>query len=140
MCALKQYCEELFALKKVEPNSSLGSAINYTLKNWQGLTRFLHTAGCPLDNNELEQLLKLQIRSRKSSMFYKTEHSAFVSSVMTTLVATCDKNKVDPFHYLETLYTNQSRVAKNPEQWLPWTYQESLARVKPNTQPLQQAA
>ena len=140
MRALKQYCEDLLALKKVEPNSALGRAINYTLKNWHGLTRFLHAVGCPLDNNELEQLLKLQIRSRKSSLFYKTEYSAFVSSVMTTLVATCDKNKVNPFQYLEALYTYQSCVAKNPKQWFPWTYQESLARLKPNAQPLQQAA
>ena len=37
--------------KKVEPNSSLGSAISYMLRHWQPLTLFLRQAGAPLDNN-----------------------------------------------------------------------------------------
>ena len=41
-----------FELRKVEPNSSLGEAIAYSLKHWEKLTLFLRQAGAPLDNNE----------------------------------------------------------------------------------------
>jgi hypothetical protein len=129
MKSLKIYLEEQMATKKVEPNSSLGKAMNYTLKNWHGLTRFLEVEGAPIDNNEMEQTLKVQIKSRKNSLFYKTEFSAFVGSVLTSVIATCDKNGINPFHYLESVYIHQDAVVKEPEEWLPWNYKETLSKL-----------
>jgi hypothetical protein len=48
---LHGWLEAQFAEKKVEPNSGLGSAIQYSLKHWKELTLFLRQAGAPLDNN-----------------------------------------------------------------------------------------
>ena len=48
---LQKWMREQFEQKKVEPNSGLGQAINYMLKRWQTLTRFLSVPGAPLDNN-----------------------------------------------------------------------------------------
>src|SRR5207248_3861682 len=42
-----------------------------------------------LDNNTVERALKLFIRQRKNSLFYATEHSAYIASVLTSLIATC---------------------------------------------------
>jgi hypothetical protein len=36
------------------------------------LTLFLEQPGVPLDNNIIERSLKLAIRNRKNSLFYKT--------------------------------------------------------------------
>jgi hypothetical protein len=36
---------------RVEPNSGLGDAIQYCVKHWTKLTRFLHVAGAPLDKD-----------------------------------------------------------------------------------------
>ena len=44
--------------KQVEPNSGLGEAINYMLKRWETLTRFLSVPGAPLDNNIAKRALK----------------------------------------------------------------------------------
>jgi hypothetical protein len=44
--------------KRVEPNSSLGAAIQYMLRHWEKLTLFLRVAGAPLDNNLCERALK----------------------------------------------------------------------------------
>ena len=126
---LKIYLEEQMATKKVEPNSSLGKAMNYTLKNWHGFTRFLEVEGAPIDNNEMEQTLKAIIKSRKNSLFFKTEFSAFVGSVLTSVIATCDKNGINPFHYLESVYRHQDVVVKEPEDWLPWNYKETLSKL-----------
>lgn len=45
--------------------------------------------GAPLENNLAERALKLFIRQRKNSLFYRTEHSAYIASVLTSLIATC---------------------------------------------------
>jgi transposase len=54
-----------FAEKKVEPNSGLGSAIQYCLRHWPELTLFLRQAGAPLDNNIVERALKKAVYIEK---------------------------------------------------------------------------
>lgn len=112
--------------KRVEPNSSLGKAFLYMLKHWDRLTGFLRIEGAPLDNNIAERALKVPIRSRKSSLFYKTEYGAFVGSMMTSLIHTCVLAKENPHHYLIELQKNRKEVAKKPEEWLPWNYRATL--------------
>jgi len=47
--------------KIVEPNSHLGAAISYFLKNYSRLTLFLRKPGIPLSNCECEQAIKVVI-------------------------------------------------------------------------------
>jgi len=56
---------------RVEPNSGLGQAMQYSLKHWTKLTRFLHVAGAPLDNNLVERALKRAILHRKMRCFIR---------------------------------------------------------------------
>jgi len=51
MDELKRWFAEQFEQRKVEPNSSLGAAINYMLTHWDKLTLFLRQPGAPLDKN-----------------------------------------------------------------------------------------
>ena len=110
----------------VEPNSSLGKAIKYVLKHWENLTRFLHVEGVPLDNNICERAIKTAIYHRKNSLFYKNEHGAFIGDMFMSLIHTCALNGVNAFDYLTELQKNSSKVFKNPSEWLPWNYKESL--------------
>jgi len=89
MDQLKHWLDQQFAERFVEPNSSLGKAMTYMQSHWDTLTRFLSVPGAPLDNNLVERALKLFIRQRKNSLFYATEHSAYIASVLTSLIATC---------------------------------------------------
>jgi len=84
-------------------------------------------AGAPLDNNLVERALKLFIRQRKNSLFYKSEHSAYIASVLTSLIATCLYAGVSVLEYLVALQEHRREVFAKPEAWLPWTYQASLA-------------
>jgi hypothetical protein len=59
MQGLKQWLEQQFAERTVEPNSSLGKAFRYLLTHWQTLTRFLQVENAPLENNIAERALKL---------------------------------------------------------------------------------
>jgi len=127
MDKLKQWLETQAADRLVEPNSSLGKAIAYLLGHWETLTRFLSVPGAPLDNNMVERALKLFIRQRKNSLFYATEHSASIASVLTSLIATCLYAGVNALEYLVALQEHRAEVFAAPEAWLPWTYQANLA-------------
>jgi len=121
---LKEWLQEQFDQRKVEPNSSMGKAISYMLKHWEPLTLFLRVPGAPLDNNVCEQVLKRAILHRKNSLFFKTEHGAYIGDLFMSLIHTCTLNRVNPFHYLTTLQKHSSELFKDPKHWLPWNYQQ----------------
>jgi hypothetical protein len=116
------WLEEQFEKRLVESNSGLGQAISYVLNHWTELTRFLHVPGAPLDNNICEQALKKSICHRKNSLFYKTEHGAYIGDMFMSLIHTCILNNENPFDYLTELQRHSSEVFKNPSNWLPWNY------------------
>lgn len=111
----------------VEPNSSLGKAVAYMQTHWENLTRFLQVENAPLDNNLVERALKRFIRQRKNSLFYQTEHSAYIASVLTSLIATCVHAGINALDYLVALQENRQAVFADPELWLPWEWASSRA-------------
>lgn len=139
MASLKGWLAQKLEGNEVEPNSSLGKAMKYMLKHWEGLTRFLHVPGAMLDNSISERALKIPIRSRKNSLFYKTEHGAFVGSLLMSIIHTRVMNEENPVDYLIALQKNKKALFKSPKDWLPWTYKEALERSA-RSPPLLQAA
>jgi hypothetical protein len=127
MDELKGWLQKQFDDRLVEPNSSLGKAIIYLQTHWVTLTRFLSISGAPLDNNLVERALKLFIRQRKNSLFFRTEHSAYIASVITSLIATCLYAGVNALDYLVALQEYRAEVVAEPAAWLPWTYAASRA-------------
>jgi hypothetical protein len=133
---LQAWLDKQRADRLVEPHSSLGQAITYMQNHWKTLTRFLSLPGAPLENNVVERALKLFIRQRKNSLFYKSEPSAYIASVLTSLIVTCIDAGVNVLDYLVALQEHRAEVFADPSAWLPWTYQASLGRaVVPSTPP-----
>ena len=93
--------------------------------HWVTLTRFLSVPGAPLENNLVERALKLFIRQRNNSLFYKSEHSAYIASVLTSLIITCIYAGVNALDYFVALQEHRAEVFADPEAWLPWTYHAS---------------
>jgi hypothetical protein len=122
LTTLQTWLEQQTAERLVEPNSSLGKAIGYLLGHWETLTRFLTVPGAPLDNNTAERALKLCIRQRKNSLFYATEHSAYIASLLTSVIATCLQAGVNALEYLVAVQEHRQEVFANPSAWLPWNY------------------
>jgi hypothetical protein len=122
MAVLQKWLEQQTQERLVEPNSSLGKAIAYLLGHWPTLTRFLTVPGAPLDNNVAERALKLCIRQRKNSLFYATEHSAYIASVLTSVIATCLQAGVNALEYLVAVQEHRQEVFAHPSAWLPWNY------------------
>ena len=129
MDALRAWGQQQLASGEVEENSGLGKAIAYFENQFSGLTRFCHVPGIPLDNNRMEGVLKLVIRNRKNAMFFKTLAGAAIGDVLTSLIATCHLNAINPFEYLIALQRYRKSVRLAPQQWLPWNYSRAAAEV-----------
>jgi len=124
--ALKTCLEQQPAPRLVEPNSSFGKAFAYRLEHWETLTRVLKEPGAPLDNNIAERAVKLAIRQRQNSLFYATEHSAYIASILTRVIATWVQAGVHALDYLVALQEHRQEGFATPSAWLPWNYQAAL--------------
>jgi transposase len=118
--------------KRIEPNSGLGDAFQYLLKRWDKLTLFLRVPGAPLENNICERALKMAIRHRNNSLFYRSQRGARVGDIYMTLIYTAELHGENPFEYLVALLAHPAEVAADPAAWLPWTFQATLARASPS--------
>lgn len=116
--------------RKVEPNSGLGKAITYMLRHWSALTLFLEKEGAPLDNNLAERALKRAVLHRKNALFYRTLNGAEVGDLFMSLIHTCQLNDVNSFRYLVELQKHPDLLAESPADWMPWSYQNTLARIR----------
>ena len=128
MQELHQWMSEQCSAKLVEPNSGLGKAYRYMLTRWAKLTLFLHREGAPLDNNCCERALKRAICHRRNSLFYKSQHGADVGDLFMSLIYTAELHGQNAYDYLTQVQRHCPQVAKNPGDWLPWTYRATLAR------------
>ena len=106
----------------VEENSGLGKAINYLNKHFDGLTAFCRIPGAQLDNNRMENQLKLVIRDRKNAMFRKTQTGADIGDIVTSLIATCAESGTNVFDYFIWLQQEHEQVKLNPKHYLPWNF------------------
>lgn len=125
MQALKAWGLTQLDTEAVEANGGLGKAIRYFINHYEGLTRFCFEQNMPLDNNAMEALLKIVIRNRKNALFFKTLAGAAIGDVLTSVIATCHLNGVNPYEYLIQLQRHRDVVKADPLIWLPWNYPQA---------------
>lgn len=116
--------------KTFEEHSSFGKAIKYLLKHFDKLTRFYQLPGVPIDNNRIEETLKIIIRSRKTCHFFKTVNGSGVANVLTSLIGTGMRADINLFDYLTVLQRHADKVRTNPSDWLPWNYLDTLTATE----------
>ncbi len=129
MAILYRWLNNQLVYELAEENSGFGLAIKYLLKHWKPLTTFLRIAGAILDNSWAERAIKIAIRHRRNSLFYRTSHGAQVGDCLMSIIYTCQQNNVNALEYLNALQRNAERVRESPELWLPWNYQQNLVQL-----------
>jgi transposase len=86
-------------------------------------------AGAPIDNSLCEQAIKVAIRHRRNSLFYKTFKGAQVGDCLMSVIHTAAKNNVNIFEYLNALQRYKNSVQVDPSSWLPWNYKNMLDKM-----------
>jgi transposase len=100
--------------------SSLVRAIDYLLKNYDGLTYFLKREDLPIDNNSQERLLRSPVVGRKTWYGTHSRRGAETNAVLFSLVESCKLNKVNPRDYFRDLIhaIHEGREIFTPHEYL----------------------
>ena len=106
---------------KVPPKSSLAKAINYTLNQWEPLTRYLDDGQLIIDNNAAERQIRPFTIGRKNWLFMGSVAGAEAASVIYSLIETAKANGLNPEEYLTTLLKNIPTMSPDMlHTLLPW--------------------
>ena len=112
------------------PQSPLGKAVNYCIKLWPGLTRFLEDGRLEIDNNLTEQEIKPLVIARKNFLFAASVDGARALCMHFGMIRTAKLHGLDPYHYYVKLL--QSLPLCNSlddyEKLLPWNIQLDYAK------------
>ena len=122
MKAIQTWALEQQKRPSFEEHSAFGKAVNYYLRHYDKLVMFCKVPGALIDNNRMEEKLKIVIRGRKTYHFYKTAVGAGVANVLISLIATAHTNNINIYDYLLALQQYKDMARQNPDLWLPWTY------------------
>jgi hypothetical protein len=52
-----------------------------------------------------------------------------MGDLFMSLIHTCELNGVNAFDYLMELLRHAEELKRNPSEWMPWNYRETLTRL-----------
>lgn len=107
----------------VLPKSPMGQAITYALNQWDALGVYTTDGDLAIDNNASENALRRVAIGRKNWIFCGSDNGGHTAAVLFTLMATCQRHRVDPFVYLRDVLTRMPATPVNeldrflPDRW-----------------------
>jgi hypothetical protein len=113
--------------QKVPDGSATARAIDYSLKRWAALTRYIDDGDVPIDNNWVENQIRPIAIGRSNWLFAGSLRAGKRAAAVMTLVHSARINGIDPYAYLrdalERLPTlPASRITELlPHRWQPAT-------------------
>jgi transposase len=108
---------------QVLPKSPIGQAVGYMKNQWTYLTRFLEDGAIPIDNNEVERLIRPIAVGRGNWTFLGSEGGGDWAARLFGLLGTCKLQGVDPYAWMKDVLERvrdhpPDRVAElTPRNW-----------------------
>lgn len=97
------------------PKGLLGKAVNYALKNWPSLVRYLENGHITPDNNAAENAIRPFVLGRKNWLFAGHPNGAHASAALFSLIETAKANGLKPYFYLRYLFERLPLAVKESE-------------------------
>lgn len=88
------------AFARVLPKSDFAQAVGYLRNHWDALQVFLADGRLPIDNNDVEQLMKQVAVGRKNWLFVGSVEAGVRAATLLTIVSTAVRNDLDVWAYL----------------------------------------
>lgn len=106
---------------KTPPKGLLGKAVNYTLKNWPLLVRYLEQGYITPDNNAAENAIRPFVVGRKNWLFSGSPNGASASACLYSLIESAKACGLKPYDYLRYLFDNIpfAKIEADYEKLLP---------------------
>lgn len=101
----------------VPPKSPIGKAIQYCLKYWVALKRYIDDGRLEIDNNLSERAIKQFVIGRKNWLFHGSEKGATAGCYFYSLIQTCKVHNIDCFAYLKYIFTIIPTLSKDFNDW-----------------------
>ncbi len=86
---------------KVPEGSATAKAIDYSLRRWMALTRFVDNAQVPIDNNWVENQIRPVALGRKNWLFAGSLRAGERAAAVMSLIQSAKLNGHDPHGYLK---------------------------------------
>ncbi|MGE8408047.1 MAG: IS66 family transposase [Pseudomonas sp.] len=114
------------AQRDLVPNgSATAKALDYSLKRWVALTRYLDDGAVPIDNNQVESQIRPWALGRSNWLFAGSLRSGKRATAIMSLIQSARMNGHDPYAYLKDVLTRlptqrASEIGQLlPHQWVP---------------------
>lgn len=110
------------AAERVLPKDKFAEALGYLRNQWDALQLYLSDGRLPIDNNEVEQLMKQVAIGRKNWLFIGSVAAGARAADLLTLVSSAVRNDLDVWAYvkdvLDQLLTgSKDYAALRPDRW-----------------------
>ena len=113
---------------RVPDGGGIANALDYSLKRWQALGRFLVDGAVSIDNNHIENLMRPWAMGRKAWLFAGSELAGQRAAIVMSLVQSAKLHGHDPWAYLKDVL---QRLPSHPnrliEDLLPHRWQAPTA-------------
>ncbi len=121
---------------KVPDGAGIARALDYSLKRWVALTRYLDDGRLPIDNNWIENRIRPIALGRKNWLFAGSQRAGRRAAAVMSLIQSAKMNGHDPYAYLKDVLT---RLPTHPnsriEDLLPHRWQPEAASLTALTRP-----
>ena len=108
---------------KITDGSATARALDYSLKRWAALTRYLDDGQLPIDNNWIENQIRPIALGRSNWLFAGSLRAGQRAAAVMSLIQSARMNRHDPYAYLKDVLTRlpthkASRIAELlPHRW-----------------------
>ncbi|MBB6157372.1 transposase [Pseudomonas sp. JAI115] len=104
----------------VPEGSATAKALDYSLKRWVALTRYLDDGAVPIDNNPVENTIRPWALGRSNWLFAGSLRSGKRAAAIMSLIQSARLNGHDPYAYLKDVLTYlPTQRASEIDQLLP---------------------
>lgn len=111
--------------QKIVDGSATAKALDYSLRRWDALTRFVHDGRLPVDNNHIENQIRPIAIGRNNWLFAGSLRAGKRAAAVMSLIQSAKLNGHDPYAYLKDVLTRLPTQRASlihellPHRWQP---------------------
>ena len=115
----------LLQRQKITDGSATAKALDYSLKRWGPLTKFLDDGQLPIDNNWIENQIRPIAIGRNNWLFAGSLRAGQRAAAVMSLIQSAKLNGHDPYAYLKDVLTRLPTQKNSqidellPHRWQP---------------------
>ncbi len=123
--ALRQWM--ILHRQKITDGSATAKALDYSLRRWGALTRFISDGQLPVDNNHIENQIRPIAIGRNNWLFAGSLRAGKRAAAVMSLIQSAKLNGHDPYAYLKDVLTRLPTQRASminellPHRWKPQT-------------------